>query len=97
MAESIVNVGSLVVGGRMKKPPVVPIVNNSPAPITFKLALTPTTPALQQTNALSISTTDNITLEGKGGTCSVIVKLQNKHRIPHFTEEVSSFVVKKTS
>lgn len=94
MAESIVNVGALVVGGKMKKPPVVPIVNNSPAPITFKLALTPTTPALQQTNALSISTTDNITLEGKGGTCSVIVKLKNSHRIPQFTEEVSSFVVK---
>ncbi|XP_071173399.1 hydrocephalus-inducing protein homolog isoform X10 [Mytilus edulis] len=86
--ESIINLGSLVVGGKLKKPPLVPVVNNSPAPITFKLALTPTTLALQQTNALSITPTENITLEGKGGTCNVIVKLNNKHRIPQFTEEV---------
>ena len=93
MTSSIVNLGSFIVGGKVKKPAVVPIVNNSPAPITFKLALTPTTPALQQTNALSITSTDNITLEGRGGTCSVQVKLNNKQRIPQFTEEVGQRLI----
>ncbi|KAK3085440.1 hypothetical protein FSP39_003318 [Pinctada imbricata] len=82
----ILNLGAQVVHNMVKK--YIPIVNNSPAAISFNLALTPITPALQATGALSISPTNTITLEPKGGTCKVEVVFAPKCRIPQFTEEV---------
>lgn len=83
----MLNLGAQVVGKVVKR--YIPIVNNSPAAITFTLALTPTTPALQQPGVLSISPTHPITLEGKGGTCKVEVLFKPAGRIPQFMEEVN--------
>ncbi|XP_053402100.1 hydrocephalus-inducing protein homolog isoform X11 [Mercenaria mercenaria] len=82
----MLNLGAQVVGKVVKR--YIPIINNSPAAITFTLALTPTTPALQQPGVLSISPTHQITLEGKGGTCKVEVIFKPTGRIPQFMEEV---------
>ncbi|XP_052229341.1 hydrocephalus-inducing protein homolog isoform X3 [Dreissena polymorpha] len=82
----ILNLGAQVVGKVVKQH--IPIVNNSPAAITFSLALTPTTPALQQAGVLSIAPLYPITLEGKGGTCKVEVLFKPQGRIPQFLEEV---------
>ncbi|XP_035827636.1 hydrocephalus-inducing protein [Aplysia californica] len=81
-----VNLGARVVGDTVKK--YIPIVNNSPAPITFNLALTPTEPALQHKEVLAISPKDQITLDARGGTTKVEVWFRPKARIPQFTEEV---------
>ena len=82
----ILNLGPQVVGKVVKQH--IPIVNNSPAAITFTLALTPTTPALQTPGVLSIAPTHPITLEGRGGTCKVEVVFRPQGRIPQFMEEV---------
>lgn len=71
-----------------KKKKYIPIINNSPAPVTFNLALTPETPALQSTGALTISPTNTITLE-PGGMCKVEVAFASNSRIPQFSEEVT--------
>lgn len=65
----------------------IPIVNNSPAAITFNLALTPVLPVLQKPAVLSISPTSTITLDPKGS-FKVEVIFSPKCRIPQFTEEV---------
>ena len=75
-----------MIGNNVKK--YIPIVNNSPAPITFNLALTPTEPALQTKEVLAISPKDQITLDARGGTTKVEVWFRPKARIPQFTEEV---------
>lgn len=80
-----VNLGSRVVNDVIKK--YIPIVNNSPAPITFNMSMT-TPVALQQPGILSISPTNQITLEPKGGTCKVEVVFAPKTRIPPFKAEV---------
>ncbi|KAL3860158.1 hypothetical protein ACJMK2_010318 [Sinanodonta woodiana] len=85
-AQKVLNFGPKMVGEMIKK--YVPIVNNSPAAITFNLALTPTTSQLQQPGILTISPTTPITLDSKGGTCKVEVVFHPKTRIPQFTEEV---------
>ena len=85
--DKIVNLGPRLVGNVVKK--YIPIINNSPAAITFTLALTPTTSALQQPGVLSIAPTNPITLEAKGGTCKVEVVFRPPCRIPQFMEEVS--------
>ncbi|XP_046359897.2 hydrocephalus-inducing protein homolog isoform X3 [Haliotis rufescens] len=82
----IVNLGPKYVGDVVKK--YIPIVNNSPAAITFNLALTPTAPALQQPDVLSVSPTQPIRLSPRGGTCKVEIVFKPKSRIPQFTEEV---------
>ncbi|XP_069113582.1 hydrocephalus-inducing protein homolog isoform X2 [Argopecten irradians] len=82
----ILNLGPRVVNDVVKK--YIPIVNNSPAPITFNLALTPVSAALQKPGVISISPTNTITLEPKGGTIKVEVIFAPKCRIPQFTEEV---------
>lgn len=87
----ILNLGPQVVGKIVKK--YIPIVNNSPAAITFSLALTPMTAALQQPGVLGISPTHPITLEGKGGTCKVEVLFKPVGRIPQFMEEVCTCII----
>uniref|UniRef100_A0A2C9K9X8 HYDIN/VesB/CFA65-like Ig-like domain-containing protein n=1 Tax=Biomphalaria glabrata TaxID=6526 RepID=A0A2C9K9X8_BIOGL len=85
-AHKCVNLGAKMVGDNVRK--FIPVVNNSPAPITFNLALTPTEPALQQKEVLSIAPKEQITLEANGGTTKVEVWFRPKARIPQFTEEV---------
>lgn len=66
------------------------LVNRSPAPITFTLAITPAVVALQQANILTINPSTEITLRANGGSCGVELTFKPKTRIPHFTEEVST-------
>lgn len=80
------NLGARYVGDVIKK--YIPIVNNSPAPITFILAFTPSSPKLQSTDVLSVSPAGEVTLNPRGGTTKVEVVFKPKSRIPAFTEEV---------
>ncbi|XP_013405663.1 hydrocephalus-inducing protein [Lingula anatina] len=84
--QKLVNFGALRVNQVVKK--VIPIVNNSPAPISFNLTITPNNMALQDASILNWSPKNNITLEPKGGTCKVEVTFSPKTRITQFTEEV---------
>ena len=89
-AHKCVNLGACMVRDNVRR--LIPIVNHSPAPITFTLALTPTEPGLQNREVLAVSPRDAITLEARGGTAKVEVWFRPKARIPQFTEEVSPLV-----
>ncbi len=82
----IVKLGALRVGQSVRK--TIPIINRSPAPLTFSLALTPSSVSLQEHRALRIAPTQQITLAANGGTAKVDVAFGPKMRIPPFTEEV---------
>jgi hydrocephalus-inducing protein len=84
--QKITNFGALRIDQTVKK--VVPIVNNSPAPISFYLAVTPSQQLLQQPGVLTMSPTSEITLEPRGGMRKVEVVFSPKSRVPQFTEEV---------
>ena len=86
-----VNFGALRVGQTNQRN--LKLVNRSPAPITFTLAITPAVVALQQANILTINPSTEITLRANGGSCGVELTFKPKTRIPHFTEEVSAFLV----
>ena len=86
-----VNFGALRVGQTNQRN--LKLVNRSPAPITFTLAITPAVVALQQANILTINPSTEITLRANGGSCGVELTFKPKTRIPHFTEEVSTFLV----
>ena len=90
--QKIVKLGALRVGNTVKK--IVPIVNNSPAPITFNLALTPSSSSLLDgSGVLKISPTSEITLGPKGGAAKVEVVFSPKSRVPQFTEEVEKISI----
>ncbi len=59
--DKIVKFGALRVGQTVKKS--IPIVNNSPAPITFHLGITPSSTLLQDKNILKLTPTQEITLQ----------------------------------
>ena len=82
-----VNFGALRVGQTNQRS--VKLVNRSPAPITFTLAITPAVVALQQANILTISPSTEITLRANGGTSGVDLTFKPKTRIPQFNEEVN--------
>ena len=84
-----VTFGALRVGQTSQR--VVKLVNRSPAPITFTVAITPAVMALQQANVLTVAPTTELSLRPHGGTCSVEFTFRPKTRIPQFTEEVSTF------
>ena len=84
-ADRKVNLGALRVGKSVHRS--VKIINNSLAHISFSTAITPSMPALQQTNILSISPTTEISLKPKA-TCNIDVYFTPKTRIPQFSEEV---------
>ena len=86
-----VNFGALRVGQTNQRN--LKLVNRSPAPITFTLAITPAVVALQQANILTINPSTEITLRANGGSCGVELTFKPKTRIPHFTEEVNTFFV----
>ena len=85
-----VNFGALRVGQTSQRN--LKLVNRSPAPITFTLAITPAVVALQQANILTISPSSEITLRANGGSCGVELTFKPKSRIPHFTEEVCAML-----
>ena len=85
-ANKRVNLGALRVGQTSHK--TVKLVNRSPAPITFTVAITPGEVALQQANILNITPTADIFLRPNGGTSNVEVIFAPKRRIPQFAEEV---------
>ena len=70
----------------MKK--IIPIVNNSAAPLTFKVTANPLSSALQEAGVMRLLPTDPITLQQKGGMGKVEVVLSPKCRIAQFSEEV---------
>lgn len=82
----LLKLGALRVGQVVKKQ--VPLVNNSPSPITFKLNCTPTTPDLQDSSVLKVTPTQQISLPARGGACKVDVVFSPRTRIQQFTEEV---------
>jgi len=85
-----VNFGALRVGQTSQRN--LKLVNRSPAPITFTLAITPAVVALQQANILSINPSTEITLRANGGSFGVELTFKPKSRIPHFTEEVRTLL-----
>ncbi|XP_077982980.1 hydrocephalus-inducing protein homolog isoform X2 [Glandiceps talaboti] len=85
--DKTVNFGALRVGQTVRR--VIPLVNNSPCPITFNIVITPTSQELQQLpSVLMLSNTNHITLKPRGGTHNLEVIFSPKCRIPKFTEEV---------
>ena len=84
--EKKINLGALRVGQTSNRS--VKIINNSLASIEFTVTITPSSPALQQSNILSISPVSSIWLKPKEAT-NVFVHFAPKARIPQFSEEVS--------
>ncbi|CAH1779299.1 unnamed protein product [Owenia fusiformis] len=84
--QKMVNFGALRVGQTVKK--AVPIVNNSPAPISFHLAITPTNTVLQEKGVMTLTPTTEMTLEPRGGMAKVEMIFSPKTRVPKFTEEI---------
>ena len=81
-----VNFGALRVGQSAER--IVKLRNNSAAAITFSLVITPSLMVLQQSSALTVSPSSELTLEPNGGSCNVHVMFTPTTRIPQFTEEV---------
>ena len=84
----IVKFGALRIGQTLKK--IVPIVNNSAAPLTFNATLNPVTLALQEPGAVRLLPSEQpITLQAKGGLTKLEVMLSPKTRVSQFSEEVA--------
>jgi hydrocephalus-inducing protein len=84
--QKIVKFGALRVGQTLKK--LIPVVNNSAAPLTFCVTLNPATLALQEPGIILLSPTDAITLQPKGGMAKVEVTFSPNTRVTQFCEEV---------
>ena len=84
------NLGALRIGQSFQR--AVQIINNSLAPIEFVLAITPSSPHLQQSNILTISPLSQISLKPKQVT-DIFVSFMPKSRIPQFTEEVANLLI----
>jgi hypothetical protein len=89
--QKVVKFGALRIGQTVKK--IIPIVNNSGAPMTFRVTMQPTSSALQESGVVRLLPTEPITLQQKGGMAKVEVILSPKSRIPQFSEEVRLLVV----
>ena len=83
----VVKFGTLQVGQTVRRS--VPIINRSPAPISFHVAIMPTNPRLYKQNAIKVSPSQEVTLAPRGGSMVVDVSFSPKSRISHFTEEVN--------
>ena len=83
----VVKLGALRVGQTLKKQ--VPIVNNSPAPITFRVGFTPSNTLLNDRGIFRfLPYNENVSLAPRGGTAKLDILFTPKTRIPHFSEEV---------
>lgn len=80
--------GALRVNQPLRKQ--IPVVNNSPAPITFRLGFTPSNTTLNDTDIFRMTpnANQNITLAARGGTTKIEIFFHPRSRIPQFTEEV---------
>ena len=87
----MLKLGALRVGQTVKRQ--VPIINHSPAPVTFQLTVTPSLAVLQDPAVLKVSPIGDISLAAKGGTAKIDVVFSPKVRIPQFTEEVVFLVL----
>ena len=91
--QKIVQFGALRIGQTLKK--IVPIVNNSGAPLTFNVTLNPVTPALQEPGVVRLLPSEQpITLQAKGGVAKVEVMMSPKTRVSQFSEEVILMLLK---
>lgn len=85
--DKVVKFGGLRVGQMVKR--TIPIINRSPAPLSFTVALTPLSPLLQQVPAvLKLAPSQTIDLKPKGGKANLEMVFAPKSRIPQFAEEV---------
>jgi len=85
--QKIVKFGALRIGQTVKK--IIPIVNNSAAPLTLNVTLNPVASALQEPGVVRLLPSEQpITLQAKGGMAKVEVMLSPKTRIAQFSEEV---------
>ncbi|NXX95861.1 HYDIN protein, partial [Centropus bengalensis] len=82
----LVKLGALSIGQTVKK--TVTIINNSVAPLTFKLSLMASMPELQEAGVLCLNPTSELSLKPKGDTCKVEVTFSPRRCIQPFTEEV---------
>lgn len=86
--DKMLKFGALRVGQTVKR--TIPIINRSPAPLSFNVAITPLSPFLQQLPAvLKLAPSEQIDLKPKGGKANLEMVFTPKSRIPQFTEEVS--------
>ena len=83
----VIKFGTLQVGQTVRRS--VPIINRSPAQITFHVAIMPTNPRIYKQNAIKVAPSQEVTLAPNGGTMTVDVTFSPKSRISHFTEEVN--------
>ena len=87
--DKVVNLGALRVGQVVRRS--IPVANNSPAPLSFNVVITPLSSVLQQLpHVLTLAPTQEIHLKAKGGSRNLDVVFAPKCRIPQFTEEVST-------
>ncbi|OCT82470.1 hypothetical protein XELAEV_18025000mg [Xenopus laevis] len=82
----VTNCGAVSIGQVVKKS--IPIVNNSLCPVTCKIILSPSIPALQDPKVLSLSPSSEITIPPRGGICKLELQFNPKERIAQFAEEV---------
>ena len=82
----MLKLGALRVGQTVRRR--VPIINRSPAPISFHLSMAFTSELLNDNKILQVFPTTNITLKANGGTADVDVVFAPDCRIPQFVEEV---------
>ena len=84
--QKIVKLGAIRVNDAIRKQ--VPIVNNSPAPVTFRLGFTPTNQTLADRSIFRCTPAEKVTLQPRGGTMRVDVFFHPRNRISPFSEEV---------
>ncbi|KAI1889973.1 hypothetical protein AGOR_G00168420 [Albula goreensis] len=82
----VVNLGFIQIGQKTKRS--IPIVNNSPVPLTFTLNSSPSLEALLESKMLSIRPVGEVTLRGSGGRCSVEIQFCPRQRMAPFREEL---------
>lgn len=99
--QKIVRLGAVHAGQSCKK--TVELINRSLAPVKFRLTITPSSPALQDSEVLRVSLSNDrpsrkvmvneVTLDAKGGRAKVDVMFEPKKRIPEFSEEVTINII----
>ncbi|XP_029109509.1 hydrocephalus-inducing protein homolog isoform X1 [Scleropages formosus] len=84
--QKVVNLGALQIGQRTKT--VVPVVNNSPAPLTVCLLFSPSVHTLLDPKVFSVSPTGEVTLKASGGRCLLELLFSPKQHMAPFREEL---------
>ncbi|KAL0967856.1 hypothetical protein UPYG_G00258420, partial [Umbra pygmaea] len=82
----VVDLGAPQIGQKIRR--VIPLVNNSRAPLTFSLLFSSTVKALLDSRVLSVNQTGEVTLKPFGGRCSVEVLFCPRERMAPFTSEL---------